>query len=135
MAEPEEKRGPLGLFFANDLNDPRVNPQLRQRIALQMLSQQKGFPKTFGEGLGAIGDAIGDRATMNRLAQADIAGSEQRKSDIDEVRPPPVAALPTNARAEVPTDVAPPVVTAALQQPTNVAPPPQTLGTPPPPQT
>ena len=44
-------------FWANNSN---INQQLRQRIALQMLSQRKAFPKNVGEGLTAIGDAIGD---------------------------------------------------------------------------
>jgi hypothetical protein len=78
MAEPDNApSNPFenlrGFFFANDLSDPRVNQQLRQRIALSMMSQKKGYPKNIGEGLTAIGDALGDRGVAQMLAQQDIA--------------------------------------------------------------
>ena len=42
--------------------DSKNVPQsLRQKIALAMLMQKRAYPKTFGEGLAAIGDALGDR--------------------------------------------------------------------------
>jgi hypothetical protein len=54
-------------------SDPNVNSQLRQRIALAMLSAKKGYPTTLGQGLTAIGDAIGDLGLMRRLEKADVA--------------------------------------------------------------
>jgi len=48
-----------------------TNLDLRRRIALSMLSQKKGFPKNLGEGLTAIGDAIGDRGLMSRVERED----------------------------------------------------------------
>ena len=49
--------GLQNFFFAGDKADPRVNQQLRQKIALAMMQRQSKFPKTLGEGLSAIGDA------------------------------------------------------------------------------
>lgn len=65
----------FGSFFsAGNMNDPRVNSQLRQRIALQMMSQgKKGYPKNVGEGLTAIGDSLGDIGIARRLEAADLA--------------------------------------------------------------
>ena len=75
----------FGSFFtAGNMNDPRVNSQLRQRIALQMMSQgKKGYPKTLGEGLTAIGDSLGDMGMARQLASADLAQQQ--------IAPPPAA--------------------------------------------
>jgi hypothetical protein len=71
----EVNTNPLsGIFWGND---PNINQQLRQRIALSMLSQKKGFPKTLGEGLTAIGDSLGDIGMMRRLEQSDLAQQAQ----------------------------------------------------------
>ena len=67
MAEPT----PLSSFFFQ--NDPNINAELRKRIALQMMASQGKFPKTIGEGLSAIGDAIGDRGIAYQLGQQDLA--------------------------------------------------------------
>ena len=69
--------GLTGYFFGKDKNDPRVNPQLRQRIALAMMARDRKFPKNLGEGLSAIGDAIGDRGLMKQLMEADIGQQDQ----------------------------------------------------------
>jgi hypothetical protein len=62
-----------GFFFPGTAADPSVNSALRQRIALAMLSAKKGYPRNLGEGLTAIGDALGDRSLMRQLAEADKA--------------------------------------------------------------
>jgi hypothetical protein len=60
-----------GFFWANN---PNVNQQLRQRIALAMMtSKGKGYPKTLGEGLTAIGDSLGEIGMARRLEQGDLA--------------------------------------------------------------
>ena len=65
--------GLQNFFFAGDKADPRVNQQLRQKIALAMMQRQSKFPKTLGEGLSAIGEAIGDRGLTNSLLSGDLA--------------------------------------------------------------
>lgn len=65
--------GSLWSFFGNDpssgggANYPAL--ESRRRIALQLIAQggKKGYPKTLGEGLTSIGDAIGDIGTMRAL--------------------------------------------------------------------
>jgi hypothetical protein len=57
-----------GFFWGND---PNANLELRRRIALGMMSQKKGFPKTVGEGLTSIGDAIGDLGLARRIERED----------------------------------------------------------------
>lgn len=80
-----------GFFWGNN---PNVNQQLRQRIAAQMMSQKKGYPKTLGEGLSAIGDSLGDIGMARRLEQGDLAQQAQaRNSSIE----PAVAAAPATA--------------------------------------
>jgi hypothetical protein len=66
-----------GFFFPGTVSDPSVNYQLRQKIALAMLSAKKGYPTTLGQGLTAIGDALGDRALMRQLEQADVAAQQE----------------------------------------------------------
>jgi hypothetical protein len=62
--------------------DSYAAQQLRQRVALQMLSNRKGFPKTLGEGLTSIGDAIGDRGIMNTL-QSQITAQDAARGDAE----------------------------------------------------
>jgi hypothetical protein len=81
MADTSTITGPFtGLynFFANDpsggaLSYPAM--EARRKIALQLVASnaKKGYPKTFGEGLSAIGDAIGERGLMRQLAAQEAA--------------------------------------------------------------
>jgi hypothetical protein len=73
-----DNTNPLSFIFNG--SDPDVNAQLRQRIALAMLAKQKRFPKTFGEGLSAIGEAIGSNNMMDRLLAQDKADSVSARS-------------------------------------------------------
>jgi hypothetical protein len=83
-----------GFFWGND---PNVNQQLRQRIAMAMLSQKKGYPKTLGEGLASIGDAMGDIGMMRMLQSADVAQQAQARGlNIGGVAP---AVPPTESNA------------------------------------
>jgi hypothetical protein len=90
-----------GFFTPGGFDDPSlpVNSALRQRIALAMLSAKKGYPKTLGEGLTAIGDALGDRSAMRRLAEADVA--DQREV----MGAPATPAVPQPTAAYTPGDV------------------------------
>ena len=66
-----------GFFWGSD---PNVNSQLRERIAMMMLARQKKYPKTFGEGLAAIGESLGDIGMTRRLEQQDLAQQAQSGS-------------------------------------------------------
>jgi len=57
-----------GFFFANG---PGVNLKLREKIALAQMMQKRAYPKTFGEGLSAIGESLGDIGTARRLEEQD----------------------------------------------------------------
>ena len=61
-----------GFFLAGDKNDPRVNPALRQRLALAMMAHGK-YPKNLGEGIAAVGENFADAIMQRRLEQADLA--------------------------------------------------------------
>jgi hypothetical protein len=127
----------FGSFFtAGNMNDPRVNSQLRQRIALQMMGQgaKKGYPKNIGEGLTAIGDSLGDIGMARQLAASDIAGQEQATRAVAQPAAAPVMSgapimnyAPEGGDGAEPA-VAPPAVAAA---PPVVAGPPPETGLPP----
>jgi hypothetical protein len=70
-----------GLLSPRDSKN--VPKELRERIALAMLMQKRAYPKTFGEGLAAIGDAIGDRSVMRQL-EAETAASEVKGKEFDD---------------------------------------------------
>jgi hypothetical protein len=111
-----------GFFFGNDKNDPRVNPQLRQRIALAMMARGTKYPKTFGEGLSAIGEAIGDRGMQRMLEQSDLAqqdAASRLKPPADAAAPTPYAP-PSDDLANAPAVQA---IEAATSQPQVIPPP------------
>src|SRR4051812_19941570 len=74
--------------------------QTRRKIAAAMMAQRsKGYPKTLGEGLTAIGDAIGERGYMNKLDAMEQAKSAQDAEvlrGVDAPTAPPVAAARTS---------------------------------------
>ena len=62
--------------------DPSSLPALetRRKIAMAMLERgRKGYPKNLGEGLSAIGDAIGERSEMTGLLQQQAAFDQYYK--------------------------------------------------------
>lgn len=99
---------PVGYFWGND---PNVNQKLRERIALQMMQSQGKYPKTLGEGLSAVGNAIGSRMMGARLEQGDLAQQNAAKTIEERLgggavtgSAPPAAAAPI---ASAPTTAAP----------------------------
>lgn len=68
--------------------------QMRRKIAESLLGQKSRYPKTFGEGLGAIGEAIGERGMMSRLDAMEAAKAAQDKATIDAIDNPAGAAVP-----------------------------------------
>ena len=83
----------LGFFSPEEVASP-AQMALRQRIALAMLANSKrsGYPKNLGEGLTAIGDAIGERGQIATLeaqmkAYEDAKTAEKKSSDVDTPTP------------------------------------------------
>jgi hypothetical protein len=119
--------GPFdNLTFGFGADDPKSHDamMLRQRIALQMLSQKKGYPKNIGEGLTAIGDALGDRAAMASLERIQAgqdakarAAAEKGETLPNQNRPPPTTTDPSTggrrSEAVIPVDDTPPPVETA----------------------
>jgi hypothetical protein len=113
-----DNTNPLSFIFNG--SDPNVNSQLRQRIALAMLTKQKRYPKTFGEGLSAIGEALGDIGTTRRLEQQDLSDQASAKSLLSGGTP---AGVGTNTVSEAPpptqTAYAPPADVPAASPPSQ----------------
>jgi hypothetical protein len=114
-----------GIFWQNN---PNVNKELRQKITLAMMLQKRSAPKTFGEGLTALGEGFADRMAMKRLENADVADQDRGAAVLDKyatppggaVAPPPAAAASSYAP---PADVeATPAAPAAPAAPANPAP-------------
>ena len=88
--------------------------ETRRKIALQMLAnQRKGYPKNIGEGLSAIGDAIGERGVMKRMEEQQAAFDKYN----EEHKPPDVNSL-------LPQDGAPPAAAGPVRTPVAAAAPP-----------
>ena len=68
-----------GYLSPNEVYD---STELRKRIALQMIANSKrsGYPKNFGEGLTAIGDALGDMGQIKQ-AEAMMAKLEDQRTN------------------------------------------------------
>ena len=116
--------GLQSFFFAGDKADPRVNQQLRQRIALAMMQRQSKFPKTLGEGLSAIGDAIGDRGLINSLLSGDLAQQDAAAKTATGILGGGPASVPQRTSYAPPADTgdtAPPPVTDAPVMPAGPA--------------
>jgi hypothetical protein len=106
-----------GFFFAGDQKN--VPQSLRQKIALAMLMQKRAYPKTFGEGLAAIGDAIGDRYGIMGIekdaAAAEVAGQKAR-DEYSGTTPPAV-----KGASYAPTDSVEPGAPQSPDQPPALA--------------
>lgn len=96
-------------FFPGAGSGTGVSKELRQRIALAMLAQRRKAPSTFGEGLSAIGDSLGEMGTMRRLAadeSADFASGNRRADELlgtvpSSVAPTPPPSIPPVAAAAI----------------------------------
>lgn len=111
-------------------NDPNVNKQLRERIALQMMSNKKAYPKNIGEGLSAIGDSLGEIGTARRLGQADIAEQAAAKQLAAGALATDTPTTTTGSyaqasEADVPPSIPLPAAAAASAGPAFPSPPPQ----------
>jgi len=99
-------------------NGPSANLKLRERIALAQMIQKRAYPKTFGEGLAAIGDALGDRRMAVDLERLDKEG---QTSAAGYTGPPGADGAPAPvARSYAPTDantVAPPLAQQPIARP------------------
>jgi hypothetical protein len=131
-----DNTNPLSFIFNG--NDPNVNQQLRQRIALAMMSKQKRYPRNLGEGLSAIGDSLGEMGTMRQLLEADKAATASGNARADELLgtppgEPPAGGAPARAAYTPPADTEPepePAAPNALAR--SAAPPPPAPGSLPP---
>ncbi len=111
---------PFASFF-----DPtgRVAPtyadlQQRKKIAAAMLARDGKMPKTFGEGLAAIGDAIGDRSYYNKTLADEVAAADyEAKATGSAAEVPPAPAVTPYMP---PAETVPP---AATVPPAGVVPP------------
>ena len=112
------------MFNAGDMSDPRVNPEVRKRIALQLMTQNQPYAKNVGEGLASFGKSIGNRRAADQMAADDIAEMARAKQALPDpygagappvaASTPPVAASPVAGGAGTPAGA---VNTAVLPPP------------------
>jgi hypothetical protein len=88
-------------FFANTggAGQSASAQDMRRKIALAMLMKKNAPPKTFGEGLAAIGDAWGDRSLAARVEAEAEAQSAKTDAAIGS-QIPPLSPTTTGPRAE-----------------------------------
>lgn len=78
----------MGYFWSTpQSNSPASVQALRQRMAMAMLMQKRKYPTTFGEGLSAIGEALGERSLMRQMEQEATAASAETDKQIKAVTP------------------------------------------------
>lgn len=128
MAEPDPQFPGLSLpsfsFFADSpSNSPLSYDQLqmRRKLAAVIAAQKQPYPKTIGEGIAAIGDAIGSNRT---LAALDAQERAYESALIEAGRSAPIPGLdaPPSRRADVGEDNAPPGAPALAQVAANIPP-------------
>jgi hypothetical protein len=104
-----------GLFAPSGTPTSYSAKEMRQKIALAMLMRQRKFPKTFGEGLAAIGEAYGENSMAKALERqaAETAAASETGAAAVLSSPPPSAAAPvppvatTGPRSDLPASVPP----------------------------
>jgi hypothetical protein len=96
--------------------------QMRRKIAESLLGQKSRYPKTFGEGLSAIGEAIGERGMLNKFDAMDQAYEGQTGPEYNRVMGmPPASATPTGRpMSYAPEDAGTGPVAAAATTGSNV---------------
>jgi len=82
----------------------------RRAIAMALASRNRGYPKTLGEGMTYLGEAIGDRFADERLSAAERGYADRRAAAGTTLGAPPAGArVPTTVipRAAVPANPIP----------------------------
>jgi hypothetical protein len=98
----------LNIFNANaDPSDPTSSAALalRQRIALGLMEKKRAYPKTFGEGLAAIGDSLGEIGMSRQLVAQQAAvdkAMQAEKAGVNKGAGPQAAAEPQTKVADEP---------------------------------
>jgi hypothetical protein len=122
MAENDYLSQAAAFFWPQALGLDKANLKLREKIALAQMMQKRAYPKTFGEGLSAIGDAIGDRKLgielekLDQDAQADVLKNRapvDGVSDAPSVHPAPKVPVANNVDLEPAVRPQPTVVVPA----------------------
>jgi len=96
-------------FFSPNMSLEEI--KRRRAIGAALASRARPFPKTIGEGMTALGEALGERWAEERLAAAEKGYLAKRDADMPGAVPP-VAPVPRPV-AEVLPEVTPPAVAAA----------------------
>jgi len=113
---------PLGYFFSG--TDPASNNAnfiLRQKIAMSLLAGKKGYPNTLGQGLTAIGDAIGNLRLRRQMEQDDVAAQrEAMGSPATPSTPQPTAAYSPGDATRSAADEQPAQPPARAETPDNL---------------
>jgi hypothetical protein len=103
-----------------DQQQQQMTPEalaMRQKLLLAQAGQRRPFPKTLGEGLSALGDALGQRIAMNRLSSQENASAQYDLARRRGVLPGAAVPAATPAqRQPPPAAVAPPAVVQPPQQ-------------------
>jgi hypothetical protein len=125
--------GSLFSFFSDpggNTNYPAL--EMRRKIALAMLAQnsRKGYPKTLGEGLSAVGDAIGEGMTYRRLMAQEAAYQRQLEKEAPgmvpgEARPGPQSAAEPATTTAAADDENPVIAAVTPPEAPPETPPPQ----------
>lgn len=117
MADPTDTTSPFqsvrSFFFPQDTGPLNARAmENRRQIALQLMAAdaRRPYPKTIGEGLSAIGNAIGTQGIMNRLAQQEAAYQKQADAEAQQAVPPEARTTPPPATT---SDATPPATPPA----------------------
>ena len=110
------------LFFTGGAGAPQggaTAQAMRQKIALAMMMKKNPYPKTFGEGLAAIGDAWGDRSLAARLEKE--AADQSAATDAAIASKIPPLSATTGPRADAGGDPPLAAVASAVDTPADDA--------------
>ena len=87
--------------------------QMRRKIAQSLLGEKSRYPKTFGEGLSAIGEAIGERGMMSRLDAMEQAREAQIGPEYNRAMGNPATAAGATPMSYAPSTDMPPLANIA----------------------
>lgn len=126
MAENDYLSQAASFFWPQALGLDKANLKLRERIALAQMMQKRAFPKTFGEGLSAIGEALGDRklaVELEKLDQGAQADVLKNRAPVAEVSDAPVVQAAPRVPVANNADLEPEPVVAVRPPPAPIPPP------------